>query len=84
MKVQLMVLMEALVHQRKVLSINFSKANTKFFLSLHYNADNSYLFVNGKEIFKLKPTMKKLTFDINFVSEVYRMDLVLLHLEKYL
>ena len=25
--------------------INFSKANTKFCLSLHYNADNSYLFV---------------------------------------
>ena len=23
-------------------------------LSLHYNADNSYLFVNGKEIFELK------------------------------
>ena len=29
-------------------SINFSKANTKFCLSLHCNADNSYLFVNGK------------------------------------
>ena len=30
----------------KKCSINFSKANTKFCLSLHYNADNSYLFVN--------------------------------------
>ena len=29
-------------------SISFSKANTKFSLSLHYNGDNSYLFVNGK------------------------------------
>ena len=27
---------------------------TKFCLSLHYNADDSYLFVNGKEIFKFK------------------------------
>ena len=35
-------------------SINFSKANTKFCLSLHYNAENSYLFVNGKEVFKFK------------------------------
>ena len=29
-------------------SINFSKANSKFCLSLHYNADNSYLFANEK------------------------------------
>ena len=33
-------------------SINFTKANTKLFLSLHYNGANSYLFVNGKEIYK--------------------------------
>ena len=43
-----MVLMEAL---NKKIAINFTKANTKFCLSLHYNADNNYLFVNGKEIF---------------------------------
>ena len=35
-------------------SINFTKTNTKFCLSLHYNGDNSYLFVNGTEIFKFK------------------------------
>ena len=38
----------------KKFSINFTKAITKFCLSLHYNADDSYLFVNGKEIFKFK------------------------------
>ena len=27
-------------------SINFAKANLIFCLSLHYNADNNYLFVN--------------------------------------
>ena len=32
----------------KKFRINFTKANPKFCLSLHYNADNSYLFVNGK------------------------------------
>ena len=32
----------------KHFSIGFSKANTKFSLSLHYNADISFLFVNGK------------------------------------
>ena len=30
----------------------FTKANTKFCLSLHYNGANRYLFVNGKEIHK--------------------------------
>ena len=38
----------------KMYSINFSKAYTKFRLSLHYNGANSYLFVNGTEIFKFK------------------------------
>ena len=33
-------------------SINFTKVNTKFCLSLHYNRANSYLFVNGIEIHK--------------------------------
>ena len=33
-------------------SINFTKSNTKFWLSLHYNGANSYLFVNGNEIHK--------------------------------
>ena len=38
----------------KMYSINFTKVNTKFCLSLHYNEDNSYLFVNGTEIIKFK------------------------------
>ena len=32
----------------KKFSINFSKAKTKFCLSLRYNGDNNYSFVNGK------------------------------------
>ena len=31
----------------KMFSINFTKDNTKFCLSLYYNGDDSYLFVNG-------------------------------------
>ena len=50
----------------KKISINFSKSNTKFCLSLHYNADNSYLFVNGKEIFKLKADNKNVNFPTQF------------------
>ena len=38
----------------KKFSINFSKAKTKFCLSLYHNHDNIYLFVNGREICKFK------------------------------
>ena len=38
----------------KMYPINFTKENTKFRLSLHYNGANSFLFVNGKEIIKFK------------------------------
>ena len=36
----------------KMYLINFTKANTKFCLSLHYNGANSYLFFNGTETYK--------------------------------
>ena len=35
-------------------SINFTEQNKTFCLSLHYNGANSYLFVNGTEIYKFK------------------------------
>ena len=35
-------------------SPNFSAENKKFCLNLHYNGDDSYLFVNGKEVTKFK------------------------------
>ena len=35
-------------------SINFNKKNTKFCSSLHYNGANSYSFVNGTKIIKVK------------------------------
>ena len=38
----------------KLYSINFTKNNKKFCFSLHYNGASSYLFVNGKEIYKFK------------------------------
>ena len=50
----------------KRFSINFSKANTNFCLSLHYNADYSYLFVNGKEIFKFKADNKNVNFPTQY------------------
>ena len=38
----------------KMYSINFTVRKKKFCLSLHYNGANSYLFVNGTEIYKFK------------------------------
>ena len=58
--------MEALDHQKKRFSINFTKVNTKFCLSLRYNVDNSYLFVNGKEIFKFKADNENVNFPTQF------------------
>ena len=50
----------------KKFSVNFNKRNTKFCLSLHYNADNSYLFVNGKEIFKFKANDENVNLPTQF------------------
>ena len=48
--------LEHTVTAEKLYSINFTKNNTKFCLSLHLhsNGTNSYLFVNGTESIKFK------------------------------
>ena len=38
----------------KMYSINFTVSKKKFCSSFHYNGANSYLFVNGTEIYKFK------------------------------
>ena len=50
----------------KKFNIDFTKANTKFCLNLHYNADYSYLFVNKKELFKFKADNKNIKFPNQF------------------
>ena len=40
--------------------INFTVTKKKFCLSLHYNEANSYLFVNGREIYKFKAKDSKI------------------------
>ena len=56
--------MAALAQQWK--SSAFSKVRTKFCFSLHYNSDNNYFFVNGKEIFKFKANCKNVDFPTQF------------------
>ena len=42
------------IYAEKMCSPNFSAENKTFCLSLHYNGDDSYLIVNGKEVTKFK------------------------------
>ena len=44
----------------KMYSINFTASKRRFCLSLHYNGANSYLFVNGTEIYKFKAKDSKI------------------------
>ena len=44
----------------KMYPINFTMTKKKFCLSLHYNGANSYLFVNGTEIYKFKAEESKI------------------------
>ena len=54
--------MEDLVYQIKSLVLVL----VNFFLSLHCNADNSYLFVNENEIFNFKADNKNVNFPTQF------------------
>ena len=42
------------IYAEKIYSPNFRAENKIFCLSLHYNGDDSYLLVNGKEVTKFK------------------------------
>ena len=42
------------LHAEKIYSQNFTQPNKKFVLSLHYNNNDSYLFINGKQELKFK------------------------------
>ena len=76
--------MKALIHQKKSLVLISVKQTQTFAWVYIIMLIKSYLFVNGKESLNLKLTIKMLTFQLNFVFEVYLMDLVLLSVEKYL
>ena len=42
------------LYAEKMYNQNFTQPSTKFVLSLHYNGDDSYLFVNGRQELKFK------------------------------
>ena len=47
-------ILEHTLTAEKMYSINFAVTKKKNCLSLHYNGANSYLFVNGTEIYRFK------------------------------
>ena len=49
----------------KIYSQNFTQPSKKFVLSLHYNRNDSYLFVNGKQELKFKCKTE------NLVKKIY-------------
>ena len=49
-------------------SINFSRSNRKFCLSLHYNESNSFLLVNATKIYQFKAR----DFEIKKIPLVFR------------
>ena len=60
--------MEALVLRKKN-CINFSKARTNLCLCLHYNGDNSYLFLNRKNILRFIANNNNVNFLTQFCLE---------------
>ena len=52
--------LESALTAEKMYSINFKEKNKKFYLSLHYNGINSYLFVYRTEIYKFKAQNSKI------------------------
>ena len=65
------------IYAEKLYTINFTKTNTKFRLSWHYNGDNSYLFVNDTEINKFKAKNSEIVatpFCIGNISKDFSVD----------
>ena len=48
------------IYAEKIYKTNFTEQCKKFILSLHYNGDNSYLFVNGSQELKFKSSVNYL------------------------
>ena len=76
--------MEGGVHQKKGLVLILVKQTQNFaWVCTIMLVIVIYLLMENKSL-SLKPTIKMLTFQLNFISEVYLMDLVLVSLEGYL
>ena len=58
------------IYAEKIYKTNFTQHSKKFVLSLHYNGDNSYLFVNSKEELKFKLSVNYLDRNLLCVGNI--------------
>ena len=58
------------IYAEKIYKSNFTEQNKKFVLSLPYNGDNSYLFVNGSQELKFKSFVNYLDRNLLFVGNI--------------
>ena len=58
------------IYAKKICKTNFTEQSKKFALSLHYNGDNSYLFVNGSQELKSKSSINYLDRNLLCVGNI--------------
>ena len=58
------------IYTEKIYKTNFTEQSKRFILSLHYNGDNSYLFVNGSQELKFKSSVKYLNKNLLCVGNI--------------
>ena len=76
--------MEAFVHHRKNLVLILVRETQNFAWFYTIMLINVICLLMENKSLNLKLTIKMLTLQLNFISEIYLMDLVLLSLEHYL
>ena len=54
----------------EIIHRNFTDPGKKFLLSLHYNGDNSYLFVNGRQELKFKAKTDQLVKEKLYIGNL--------------
>ena len=58
------------IYAEKIYKTNFTEQSKTFVLSLHYNGDNSYLFVNGSQELKFKSSFNYLDRNLLCVGNI--------------
>ena len=58
------------IYAEKIYKTNFTEQNKKFVLPLHYNGDNSYLFVNESQELKFKSSANYLDRNLLCVGNI--------------
>ena len=61
---------DTILYAEKTNSQYFTQPSKKFVLSLHYNGDDSYLFVNGKQELKLKAKTDQLVKEKLYIGNL--------------